>query len=138
MGLGLPEGPLVGLLGILLATLMLGVVIGGVLYQHEIAAAVRRLGRWLSPPPEPAARPPIEEIARDVRRLRGELLALAPGTPQARRIGVSRAYDDALLDACQALGVPGTFTELPPGTARAAERLLVEHELDAAGLRLRS
>lgn len=80
--------------------------------------------------------PPIERIASDARRLRGELRATAPGTPMARRLGLRKAYDDLLADACCALGVPDTLTVLPPGTDRDAERLLVEHRLEAAGLRL--
>lgn len=80
--------------------------------------------------------PPIERIARDAHRLRAELLATAPGTPMARRLGLRQAYDDLLADACRALGVPDTLSALPPGTDRDAERLLVEHRLEAAGLRL--
>jgi hypothetical protein len=51
---------------------------------------------------------------------------------------MSRAYDDLLADACNALGVPDTLTGLPPGIERDAERLHVEDELKAAGLRLRA
>jgi hypothetical protein len=136
MGEGVLDGAAGGIVRIALITLMLGVLVGGVLYQHEIAAWVRRLQRRLSPPPEPPAGPAIERIARDARRLRAEVLALAPGTPMARRIGVWRAYDDLLADACRALDVPDTLSTLPMGLERAAERLHVEHELDAAGLRL--
>lgn len=129
-----------GLLGAFIAiafvTLMLGVTVGGVLYQHEIAAFFRRFAGRFSTPPEPPAGLPIERIARDARRLRTELLVPAPGTPMARRIAVQRAYDDLLADACEALDVPDTLSDLPPGTERDAERLHVEHELDEAGLRL--
>ena len=136
MGLAFPDGPLGGLLVIALVTLMLGVTVGGVLYQHGIATFFRRLTHRVLPPPEPPAGPPIERIARDVRRLRAEVLAPTPGIPMARRIGVARAYDDLLVDACRALDVPDTLSGLATGTERDAERLRVEHRLDAAGLRL--
>jgi hypothetical protein len=125
-----------GLLIIALVTVMLGVTVGGVLYQHEVAALLRRLAHRIWPPPEPPAGPPIERIVRDARRLRAELLIPAAGTPMARRIAVSRAYDELLADACRALGIPDTLTCLPLGTEREAERLHVEHDLEAAGVRL--
>ena len=56
--------------------------------------------------------------------------------PRARRIGLQLAYDDVLVDACAALEVANTLTALPLGAERDAERLYVEHKLDAAGLRL--
>jgi len=120
------------LVTVALATVMLGVV----LYQHEIVTLARRRLRRLSPAPEAPAGPPIERIASDVRRVRAELRALTPGLPMARRIGIIRAYDDLLADACRSLDVPDTLTDLPPGTERDAERLVVEHELEQAGLRL--
>ena len=137
MGHVLLDGPLGGLIDIALATLLLGVTIGGVLYHQEVVDGFRRLAHRVSPPPEPPSGPPIERIARDVRRLRAELLATAPDTPMARRIGVRQAYDDLLVDACRALDVPDTLSGMPSGTERDAERLRVEHELEAAGLRLR-
>jgi hypothetical protein len=136
MGHVLLDGPLGGLVDIALATLVLGVAVGGVLYHREVTDAFRRLTHRVSPPPEPPAGPPIECIASDVRRLRAELLATAPGTPMARRVGVRQAYDDLLVDACRALGVPDTLSGMPSGTERDAERLRVEYELEAAGLRL--
>jgi len=131
-GLGIWQG----LITIAPATVMLGVVLGGVLYQHEVAGVALRLFRRVSPVPEPPDGPPIERIASDVRRLRTELRSLSPGLPMARRIGISRAYDDLLVGACRALDVPDTLSGLPPGTERDAERLRVEWELEEAGLRL--
>jgi hypothetical protein len=132
MGLGV----LAGVLTIALVTLMLGVAVGGVLYQREIGAFYRRVKHRLRPPPEPPGGPAIERIARNARRLRAQLLATTPGTPMARRISVTEAYDDLLAEACRALGVPYTLTGLPPGIERDAERLHVEEKLSAAGLRL--
>jgi hypothetical protein len=119
---------------ITLGSLVRGVI--AVSGLRRLATLLRRLALRVRPPLERPAGPPIERIARDGRRLRAELLAIAPGTPMARRIGVSRAYDDLLAEACRTLEVPDTLSGLPPGIERDAERLHVEHRLDAAGLRL--
>ena len=136
MGQSLMDGPDRGLLVIALEMLAVSVTLGALLYQREVAKLWRRIHDRVSPPPEPPAGPAIERIARDAGRLRTELLAPAPGTPMARRIGVQRAYDDLLVDACRALEVPDTLSGLPLGIEREAERLRVEHALAAAGLRL--
>ena len=130
------SGPVAGLAAIALVTLFLGAMVGGVLYQAEIVHGLRRLVSKFSPPPLPPEGPPIERIGCDARRLRRELLALAPGIPIARRIGLQLAYDDVLVDACAALEVANNLTALPLGAERDAERLYVEHKLDVAGLRL--
>jgi hypothetical protein len=130
------DGPLGGLVVLALVTLFLGATVGGALYQAQIGHALRRLVSKVSPPTRPPAGPPIERLACDARRLRIELLTTAPDIPVARRIGLQQAYDDVLADACAALDVKNTLTSLPPGVERDAERLYVEHELDAAGLRL--
>lgn len=133
---GLLDGPFAGVIWIALVTAMLAVVVGAVLYQHEIAALLRRLARRIAPRPEPPTGPPIERIAQDGRRLRRNMLTCTPGTPMVRRIALCQAYDDLLADACRALDVPDTLTGLPLGTERDAERLHVEHALSAAGLGL--
>ena len=120
----------------MLATVLLGAVVGAVLYQHEIEALLGGLWRRLRKQDETPPVPPIERIAGDARRLRAELRTLGSGTPMARRVGISRAYDDVLVDACLALGVPDTLTGLAPGIERESERLRVEQELEAVGLRL--
>lgn len=130
------DGPWGGLFVIALVTLMLGVAVGGVLYQREIAAFLHRIHDRIWPPPEPPASLTIERIARQARRLRAELLATDAGTPMARRLSVVKAYDDLLAEACRALDVPNTLTGMPPGVERDAERLHLESELEAAGLHL--
>jgi hypothetical protein len=107
-------------------------------YRREMGfeRTVRRLLGWIAPAPEPPAGPPIERIARDVRRLRAELSAVEPGTPMTRRVALSGAYDDSLADACRALGVPDTMRGLRPGLEHDSERLHVEAELEQVGLRL--
>ena len=130
------DGPVAGLVVVAQVTLVLGAVVGGVLYQAEIVRGLRRLASKVSPPTPPPEGPAIERIGRDARRLRTELRTLAPGTPMARRIGLQLAYDDVLVDACAALGVANTLTALPLGLERDAERLYVENLLCAAGLHL--
>jgi len=134
--MGQIDGPLGGLAVLALVTLMFGATVGSVLYHAQIVHKLRRLASLASPPERPPAGPPIERIAGDVRRLRVELLANAPGIPIARRRGLQLAYDDVLVEACAALEVANNLTALPLGVERDAERLYVEHELDAAGLRL--
>ena len=91
------------------------VTLGGVLYQHEIAAVARRAHRRVSPAPDPPAGAPIERIASDVRRLHAEFRAPPAGLPMARRIAISRAYDDLLVDACRALDVLDTLAGASSG-----------------------
>lgn len=106
-----------------------------VFWGDQAAAAGRKVRRALSPvEPEPPAGPAIEDLARNLRRLRREALAPAPGAPMVRRTAAMAAYDDVLLQAARALDVPDTLSTLPPGTDREAERLRVEHLLRAAGL----
>ena len=119
---------------VLVCTLMLGVVVGLALCQKEIGRAYRAIRERRAP--APASSPAIEETARNLRRLRREVMAPAAGTTMARRRGAAAAYDDLLLDAARALGVPDTLSELPEGTDHEAERLRMEHLLREAGLRL--
>jgi hypothetical protein len=136
MGPGVPDGPLAGTVTLAEVTVGLALLVGAILHQHEIARAARRLRDRLRPPPERPAGRPIDRIASDVRRVRRDFYQPAPGLPMARRIALSKAYDDLLLDACRALGVPDTLSALPLGTERDAERLHVESQLTRAGLRL--
>ncbi|GAB7003361.1 hypothetical protein JCM18899A_08320 [Nocardioides sp. AN3] len=138
MGHGLPS-PLSGLL--VLALVMFGpsAVVGCVLYWRalvrfagRVAARVVRRRRPASPPPVQVGQP-IERIAHHARRLRIELATVPSGTPMARRVGLSHAYDDVLLDACRALDVPDTLSGMAPGLDRECERLHVEQVLQEAG-----
>jgi hypothetical protein len=136
MGVGFLDGPWGGLLVIAMMTLLACAFLGCVLYQNEVGRTCRRLARRIAPPPETPSGPPIELIAGNARRLRAEMATIPTGTPMARRVGLASAYDDVLADACRALGVPDTFSGLPPGFRRDTERLHVEHELEQVGLRL--
>jgi len=120
-------GVLVGLL----LTAMIGVVLWVVLDGPALVRAARR-----GPDPPRPAGPPLERIAGDLRRIRPVALDPAPGTPQARRLGTMAAYDDALVDACRALGVPDELSGVPEGPDRETARLRTEARLAQAGLRL--
>lgn len=122
-----------GVLAVVGITLVLALVLWVVLYGSAARIFVRR---HLRPPTTPAG-PPIEEIARDLTRLRAAVLSSAPGTSHVRRVATLAAYDDALAQACVALGLPDTLSDVPLGTDREAERLRVETVLEEAGLRFR-
>jgi hypothetical protein len=126
--------------------LMLGLITAGVVaavwcvFNHGQlrswgVAAGRRL-RILPPAPPTPLGMPIERIVTDIRRIRPQALTPASGMPMARRRGIVAAYDDALLDACRALGVPTALDRVTDHLERESERLRTEHELERAGVRL--
>lgn len=123
-----------GVLGVAAVTAMLVIVLWVVFYGGDARIFVRR---HLPPPTRPAG-PPIETLAADLRRLRTATLEVKPGTSRVRRDAAQAAYDDALVQACLAVDLPDTLTDLPPGTDREAERLRVEALLEEAGLRFTS
>ncbi|WP_426246134.1 hypothetical protein [Nocardioides sp. LHG3406-4] len=127
---------LAGILTVLAGTAMLAAVLGSVLYASSILRVLVRLGRALGivAEPRPTPGPPIDVISTDLRRLRAAVLHPWPGEPRVRRVATTAAYDDALRDACAALGIPDTLSQLPPGTDREAERLRVEWLLHEHGL----
>ncbi len=128
---------LLGILSLAAGTAMIAAVLGMVLYAPSIGRLLVRVGRALHvvpPPPPPPAGPPIDVLCADLRRLRVATLHPTPGQPQLRRVATLAAYDDALCDACAALGLPDTLSDLPPGTDRDAERLRVEWLLHEQGL----
>lgn len=90
--------------------------------------------RHRSSPPAPIG-PPIERVAADLRRLRAATERIAPGTSQVRRVAVVAAYDETLVQACHALGLPDVLSGVPAGPDREAARLRVEAMLEEQGLR---
>ncbi|WP_306206817.1 hypothetical protein [Actinoplanes sp. RD1] len=100
---------------------------------------LRVLDEWMGAPswaPVPAARPRIEEVAADLRRLGRQRLS-GPSCESVRwRDAVLRAYDDRLSLASDALGVRHQLSALA-GMDLELERLRVEEELTAAGMKLR-
>jgi predicted NAD/FAD-binding protein len=98
------------------------------LWQAELGGA----GSW--PESGQPKRPPIQQVAADVRRLRRQLERLPKGASYVRMAGVQRAYDDVLLVACAELDVATTLGEIPAGQQRDLERLRVEFLLGECGL----
>ncbi|MFV2101883.1 hypothetical protein [Micromonospora sp. LOL_024] len=79
-------------------------------------------------------RRPLEQIAADLRCLRRDRGG-GTGPAVVWHSGGLDAYDGRLRLACQALGIPEHLGELA-GIDRQIERVRIEAELDAAGLRL--
>jgi len=134
------DGPLGGVLAIAIATAVVVVVFGLVFYSGEMIALTLRVGRllgFLPPPPPTPVGMPLERIAADLRRLRVEAGRHQPGMSMAKYRGAVAAYDDALLDACRALGLSTELATIPEGVERESERLRVEYELERAGIRFR-
>lgn len=135
------DGPFGGVLAIFIATAVGALVLGSFFYAGEMVALTVWIGRWLHlippPPPTPVGMP-LERIAADLRRLRLEASHHPPGMPMAKFRGAVAAYDDALTDACRALGLWTELSTIPDGVERESERLRVEFELERAGIRLRA
>ena len=130
------EGVAAGVIEWLAATALLLATFGSVLYRHEVGRSI--LWAWrlvhtpVPPPPAPLGRP-IEQVARDVRRLGTRFRNPPPGLSFARLEGLRRAYDGVLLEGCLALDVANLLPVLPPGEERDAERRRVEHVLARCG-----
>jgi hypothetical protein len=126
--------------------LVLGLITAGVVASVWCVFNGTRVRTWavslgravhLVPPPPPTAYGmPIERIASDLRRIRPQVRLPASGMPIARRRGIVAAYDDALLDACRALGVNTELDRITDALERESERLRTEAELERAGVDL--
>lgn len=79
---------------------------------------------------------PLEQIARDARRLSVWYRTCPRGQSFAKYEAHRRAYDDVLAEACAALGIDHLLGVLEPGTELDGERSRVEGRLEAAGLEL--
>jgi hypothetical protein len=135
----MPGGSWAGVIVLAEVTLMGVTVVGCVLYLDQVIEVGRRIGRRLHivPPAAPVAvGMPIERIAADLRRIRPQALRPPTGTPYSRRQAIVAAYDDALLDACRALGVSTELDRITDALERESERLRAEHELGKAGVDL--
>jgi len=114
-------------------------VLWGVLNVRRLVALALAGGRRarLAPPALPApSGMRIERIAADLRRIRPQVMHPLAGTPMVRRQAAVAAYDDALLDACHALGVPTDLDRITDDLERESERLRTEHDLAEAGVDL--
>jgi hypothetical protein len=87
------------------------------------------------PDPAAVAHPPFERIAADLRRLGSDRLGIGQRN-ELWHTAVERAYDVKLREACHALSIPEHLDGLH-GLDREIERLRIEGELIAAGVRLR-
>ncbi|MFL6130168.1 MAG: hypothetical protein ACJ73E_14030 [Mycobacteriales bacterium] len=127
-----------GLLGLFLAAVLPVLIVWVGLHLGRIggwAVALLRRCKVLRPAEVEIPRPPLEQLAADLRRLAPALRDLPRGTSRARQRGLLMAYDDVLVAAALALDVPHALDTLPPGIDRELERVRVEGALEAAGLR---
>jgi hypothetical protein len=135
----MPGGNWDGVIFLVEVTLGGAAVVWCALNLRRLGALGTRAGRRLHilpPAPPVAVGMPIERIAADLRRIRPQALRPASGTPYTRRQAIVAAYDDALLDACRALGVSTELDRITDGLERESERLRAEHELEKAGVDL--
>jgi hypothetical protein len=131
---------------VLRGVLMLGLITLGVVAVVWCVFNGPRLGVWtvaagrllriLPPPPPTPLGMPIERISADLRRIRVRALAQAEGKPMVQRRAILAAYDDALMDACRALGVETDLDVLNDDLDREGERLRTEVQLERAGIDL--
>ena len=124
-----------------LALITVGVVGAFWLIAHaadllELSIRGARFLHLMKPLPPVPAGMPIERIAADLRRIRPQTLLPAAGTPMVRRKAIVAAYDEALLDACRALGVQTELDSVTDTFERESERLRTEAELERAGVSL--
>jgi hypothetical protein len=128
-----------GLLGLFAAALLPVGIIWVLLHLARIGSwVVALLRRCKVLPPArdyEIPRPPVEQLAADLRRLAAAVRHLPRGTSRARQRGLLMAYDDVLIATARALDVPQALDTLPPGLDRDLERVRVEGALEAAGLR---
>jgi hypothetical protein len=111
------------------------------LREHRDRRALHRLDRTLSRQSISLDeldqhQPSIQQIAADLRRLDHQRLGVATRS-KVWHAAVLMAYDDRLRLASRCLDVCEHLEELD-GVDREIERVRVEGELEAAGLRLRS
>lgn len=123
-----------GLMHLALATAVPVLAFYLLLNAGRISAGISGLIRP-TPPPAPA-RPPIEALVRDLRRLAREMATVPQGATQVRRRGLQLAYDEALVSACAALEVEHRLSDSPLGWTRDLERLRVESALESCGVRI--
>ena len=95
----------------------------------------RRSGTRTEPPPAPEHRP-FELIVHDVRRLHRRFCETRTGVSFAKSEAVRRAYDDALAEGCDALGLSHLLGVLDAGEELDRERTRVERLLHRWGLAL--
>lgn len=106
----------------------------------KVADAVGRVWHRFWPAPVEPVGPPIEDIAKSLRRLQQWLDSYADSRPipgkATKVMATTNAYDRVLVEACRALQVPEGL-DGTDGLDREAERLRMQSALVDAGLVLR-
>jgi hypothetical protein len=97
--------------------------------------SANRRSRGVGPARTPPRRP-IEQVARDLRRLGRQFRNPLPGTSYVKVQAARYAYDRALAEAGDALGVDHLMRVLEPGHELDAERDRLEAKLWLAGLHI--
>jgi hypothetical protein len=122
----------VGLTVYALATLAPTLIFWAALRVPSVLAARRRRAATALP-----THPPIEELVADLRRLRRNLQA-GTARSRVRRVALQSAYDDVLVEVCEAVGVDTARLAATPeqGSERAFARLVAEADLESWGIEL--
>ena len=127
------------LAGLLVLALLCAFAYGlGLVFSKRAEPMRDRLATWRwerAHRGEPQGRP-IEAIAADLHRLGTRYHGLHPHASFAKVEAVRTAYDRALGECCDALGVPHLLGVLPVGPELDAERERVEEQLTDNGMRL--
>ena len=76
---------------------------------------------------------PLEQVAANLRRLRG-VLTVDAHRSAAHQMGNRMAYDQVLMQACEMLQIEHDLAGQSAGMERDIERLRVEAELERAGV----
>ena len=77
---------------------------------------------------------PLEQVAANLRRLRGVLTVDDEHRPAVHQIGDRVAYDQVLIQASEMLQIEHDLAKHSAGMERNIERLRVEAELERAGV----
>ncbi|MFN8193304.1 MAG: hypothetical protein U0R80_03380 [Nocardioidaceae bacterium] len=101
---------------------------GRLLTRTRAAVVARRRNR--------ASARPIEQLARDARRLGVSYRSQPRGKSFVKYEAHRRAYDDVLTLTCEALGITHLLGVLEPGPELDQERRRVEGRLELAGVDL--
>lgn len=131
-GMAGADSPLANLLLYVAVALTPSVACWAILHASRPAGWIRRRLRR-TPEPTPQC-PPIQDLARNLRRVHRTLAEYEPGTSMVRRTSTRQAYDLLLIQACSAVGVEQRLDEVHEGIDRDIERLRIEESLRSAGL----
>ena len=135
MGEWLPDIAALAVAALGMHVLLSALTDGFARWERRLGGAVMRIVRQQARTPGAdvvVLRRPIEAIGADVRRLGAAFHHDV--MPFAKYEGCRRAYDDALAEAADSLGLEHRIDTLPPGPVRDLERQRIERMLVRAGL----